>query len=55
MSCVLSGGIDISKLSVFIMIPMNVKHVVGPMSLSSAIGTPRELKVDLKVLRSTSA
>ena len=37
------------------MIPMKVRHVVGPMSLSSAIGTLKVRKVVLNVLRSSSA
>ena len=43
------------KSSVLIMIPMKVRHVVGPMSLSSAMGTPKELNVDLKDCRSSWA
>ena len=35
--------------------PMKVRLVVGPTSLSSAIGTPKVLKVDLKVSRSSCA
>ena len=54
-SWVLSGGIDTRNSTVLIMIPMKVRHVVGLMSLSSAMGTFKEWNVDLKDCRSCCA
>ena len=44
---------EIGKSSVLIAMPMKVRLVVGPTSLSSAMGTPKVLKVDLNVVRSS--